>query len=173
MTITSQVTVRPYELARRGSRRAGPVGCPRDTSQHQLRFLLLILHEHQWNLPPACPLRNGNLFLESGYVLFQRENSKWVIFHLFWEIYCIVLCVLCVRVCMCTLMCSCLSIRRCMACMQELVEARRGHQILLELELQATVRCPLWVLRSESRSSPRAASVLHHWTTSSVHKLFN
>lgn len=171
MTIISQVTVRPYELARRGSCSAGPEGCPRDTSQHQLRFLML--PKQPGNLPPACPLRNGNLFLESSHVLFQRGNSKWVIFRLFWEIYYVVLCVLCVRVCMRTLMFSCLSMCRCMACMQELVEARRGHQIPLELELQAAVRCPRWALRSESRSSSRAASVLHHWTTSSVHKLFN
>lgn len=38
-----------------------------------------------------------------------------------------------------------------------------------ELELQALVGCPIWVLGTELGSSTKAASTLNHWTISSGH----
>jgi hypothetical protein len=41
----------------------------------------------------------------------------------------------------------------CMTHMQVPVEARKSHQIPLELELLAVMRNPLWVLGTEPRSN--------------------
>lgn len=40
-----------------------------------------------------------------------------------------------------------------MTCIQVPVEARKSHQIPLELELQGVVRHSLWVLGTERRSN--------------------
>ena len=62
-------------------------------------------------------------------------------------------------------MCVCLYEFMCIVCMQEPLEARRGHQALsdtLELEFQEVVSC-IW-------SSTRTGSILYCWAISSAHE---
>ena len=59
---------------------------------------------------------------------------------------------MCARVCVC-------------ACMQMPMEARRGCQIPLELELQAGVSCHVLVLGTVPESSARVARALNYCTT--------
>ena len=53
----------------------------------------------------------------------------------------------------CQLDCTCVSVSP---------EAKRGGQLLLELELQAIVSHPVWMLASELQSSARTVSALNH-----------
>lgn len=59
--------------------------------------------------------------------------------------------------------CVCISVWVYAAAMHLPMEARRGRQIPLELELQADLRCWKWELRTQPWSFARAGSVLNHW----------
>lgn len=70
--------------------------------------------------------------------------------------------------------CVCVSLSPCVcvcACTHAPTEAKRNTDTL-ELELQAFLSCPMWLLGSRLWSSDRAISVLDHWAIISSPRAF-